>query len=99
MQGFPVYLSGALLNSFSEDSHALNTVTASFSTLYNGIAGIQSLAPGFSKVRINPWMPESMNSLSCSYETPQGTISITGRRVNGIPEYDIKVPENIELIR
>lgn len=44
-------------------------------------------------------MPESMNSLSCSYETPQGTISITGRRVNGIPEYDIKVPENIELIR
>ena len=66
---------------------------------YNGIAGIQSLAPGFSKVRINPWMPESMNSLSCSYETPQGTISITGRRVNGIPEYDIKVPENIELIR
>lgn len=66
---------------------------------YNGISGIQALAPGFAKVRINPWMPESMNSLRCTYETPQGTICINGQRVNGVPEYDIEVPESIVWIK
>ena len=66
---------------------------------YNTVAGIRPLAPGFKKVRIDPWMPESVNSLSCSYETPYGTIRIEGKRNNGIPEYDIVIPAEMERIK
>ena len=52
MQGLPVYLSGALRNSFSEDSHALNTVTASFSTRWAVCMGRPAKKSGLLFARI-----------------------------------------------
>ena len=66
---------------------------------YNTIAGIEPLEPGFSKVKIQPWMPESINEFTCSYDSVQGTIRVTGRRINGEPVFDIKVPDGIKVVR
>lgn len=65
---------------------------------YNGIAGIEIAAPGFAKVRIHPYMPDSICEFTCTHETPFGQIRVHGRRVNGVPEYDCTVPEQIEVL-
>ena len=65
---------------------------------YNGLAGIQPLKPGFRQVRITPWMPDCMDSLSCRYKTPLGTICVEGHRENGNALFDVTVPEGIELV-
>lgn len=65
---------------------------------YNGIAGIQPTAPGFSKVVIDPYMPESMNHFSCKYETPHGVISVEGERTECGVDYRIDIPEGIERV-
>ena len=65
---------------------------------YTGIGGIRILEPGFRKVSIHPWMPDDMNSFCCTYETPLGMIRIAGERgTDGIPNFDIQVPEGITL--
>lgn len=66
---------------------------------YSGIAGIKPLEPGFKRVQITPHMPESMNTFTCSYETPYGTITVSGTREAGAPVYEIYVPDAIELER
>lgn len=43
---------------------------------YNGLAGIQPLSPGFSKVRVEPYLPEGMESLSCRYRSASGPIAV-----------------------
>lgn len=43
---------------------------------YNGLAGIQPLAPGFSRVRIRPYLPEDMHALSCTYRSVSGPIHV-----------------------
>ena len=62
---------------------------------YNGIAGIKPLEPGFRRVLIKPYMPESMNSFACSYETPYGMITVKGTRGSDGPVYEIHVPDAI----
>lgn len=65
---------------------------------YNGMAGIQPLAPGFARVRVSPWMPEGMNELRCTYETPRGVIRVAGSRIDGVPKYQITIPNGIECV-
>jgi hypothetical protein len=65
---------------------------------FNGIAGIEISEPGFRKVRIHPWMPESMNRFVCRYETPLGTVVVSGRRVEGEPLFQISVPDGMDLL-
>ncbi len=62
---------------------------------YRGIAGIHVLEPGFRRVRITPFMPESVSRFACSYPAPLGEIRVRGKRVHGIPEFEIEVPEGI----
>ena len=66
---------------------------------YNGIAGIEAAEPGFASVRIHPYLPEDMDSFTCSYETPHGTIRVSGRRGAGGPEFEIEVPEGIRVVK
>jgi hypothetical protein len=66
---------------------------------YSGIAGIHPLEPGFRRVSIKPHMPESMNRFSCSYETPYGTIMVSGKRESDGPVYEIHLPDEIILER
>lgn len=64
---------------------------------YNGIAGIRPSAPGFTKVLIKPWLPETMNEVSCSYESAAGRISVSMKRVRGKIELQVETPESIEV--
>ncbi len=50
---------------------------------YNGIAGIQALEPGFKKVRIRPWLPPSINEMTCTFASASGRISVSMQR-NGM---------------
>lgn len=43
---------------------------------YNGIAGIIPEEPGFKKVTIRPYLPESMKHFKCSYQSANGLISV-----------------------
>ena len=50
---------------------------------YNGLAGIKPLEPGFKKVLIKPYLPESMNYMKCRYESASGTIQVLLTRKDG----------------
>ena len=65
---------------------------------YNGIAGIIPEEPGFSKVTIKPYMPNTVNYFICTFNTPQGEIKVSARRSGKEVELDVKVPETIEYI-
>ena len=62
---------------------------------YNGIAGIRPIKPGFEEVMIDPYLPESMNSFACSYETPRGTITVEAERTEKGPQFKAHIPEGI----
>lgn len=62
---------------------------------YNGIAGIQPMEPGFANVRIDPYLPEGMNSFRCTYLTPYGEIEVEGQRDGSSIKYKAHIPEGI----
>ena len=65
---------------------------------YNGIAGIEILAPGFQKIRLTPWMPETVNHFRCSHNTPYGEIVVEGIRDHqGIVSFNYEIPDAIEV--
>ena len=47
---------------------------------YNGIAGIRPLEPGFKKVLVKPYLPESMDRVDCIYHSVSGDIHVSMRR-------------------
>ena len=63
---------------------------------YNGLAGIEALAPGFRRVRIAPYLPEGMNHFTCSYETVYGKITVEAERKDGKACFTASVPARIE---
>ena len=65
---------------------------------YNGIAGIQPIEPGFRKIRINPYLPEGMNQMECSYQSIQGVIHVKAVRRGENIEIESSVPEGIEVV-
>ena len=62
---------------------------------YNGLAGIRPLAPGFQRVRIDPYLPESMDHFACQYETPRGLIRVTAERSRQGVVYRAEIPGDI----
>lgn len=62
---------------------------------YNGLAGIQPLEPGFTKIRVQPYLPESMNKLRCTYRSAAGRISVRVWRENGEILRSIEVPKGV----
>ena len=64
---------------------------------YNGIAGIRPLKPGFEKICICPYLPESINEFACSYESVQGTIRVQVKDCGEEVELTVQVPEQIEF--
>lgn len=64
---------------------------------YNGLAGIQPLEPGFRRVRIDPYLPESMGHFVCTYETPLGEIRVTAERRGGAVRYTAELPSEIAV--
>lgn len=43
---------------------------------YNGIAGIIPEEPGFTKVTIRPYLPESIHEFTCTYQSVRGLIKV-----------------------
>lgn len=43
---------------------------------YNGIAGIIPKKPGFAKVTIHPYLPESIHEFTCTYRSVRGLIRV-----------------------
>lgn len=64
---------------------------------YNGIAGIKPLKPGFKKVLIKPYLPESMNEMSCKYDSVNGKIIVSMRRDDGKIRLDVKADERSDV--
>ena len=64
---------------------------------YNGVAGIHPEEPGFAAVRIEPYMPESMNSFRCSYETPHGVLTVCAERTESGVKFKAEVPAAIRV--
>lgn len=62
---------------------------------YNGIAGIRPVKPGFSEILIKPYLPESMNEMSCMYNSASGPIWVSMKRVEGKVELNVDVAEGI----
>ena len=62
---------------------------------YNGLAGIRPLEPGFGKIEIRPYLPESMNEFTCSYNSVRGKITVHVTRENGIMKVNADVPAGI----
>lgn len=65
---------------------------------YNGIGGIEIVEPGFRKIKLHPFMPDSMNEIKVEYETKFGKIIVKGRREAAKPKYEYEVPEEIEVV-
>ncbi len=64
---------------------------------YNGLAGIKPLEPGFKKVLIKPYLPESMNYMKCRYESVSGMIQVILTRKDGRVEVETNIAEGISF--
>ncbi|MDO5422410.1 MAG: family 78 glycoside hydrolase catalytic domain [Eubacteriales bacterium] len=65
---------------------------------YNGIAGITPLEPGFAKVGIKPFLPETMTEFSCSYQSAQGPISVHVKEAGDTLFLDVELPEQVPCV-
>lgn len=63
---------------------------------YNGIAGIQGIEPGFKKIKICPYLPESMHEFKCTYRSAAGEISVQVKEEQDGLVLQVKVPKGVE---
>lgn len=64
---------------------------------YSGIAGIKPLKPGFAKVLIKPYLPDSMYQMQCCYQSVRGTICVSMQRQEGQIKLEVKAPKDIAV--
>ena len=62
---------------------------------YNGIAGIESLSPGFQTLRIRPYLPEGMHQFNCRYDSVRGPIEVTVREEEDAVYLCCKTPAHV----
>lgn len=63
---------------------------------YNGIAGIQAEKPGFRKIKICPYLPESIHEFKCIYRSVAGEISVQVKEEQDGMVLQVKVPKGVE---
>ncbi len=63
---------------------------------YNGIAGIIPEEPGFAKVTIRPYLPESMHEFTCTYQSAHGSIKVHVKETETEIRLETEVPEGVE---
>lgn len=54
------------------------------------------MEPGFRKIRICPYLPESMHELTCTYRSVRGKIRIEMKRERGTVQLKIEVPPSVQ---
>lgn len=65
---------------------------------YNGIAGICPVEPGFKKVLIKPYLPESVNYVKCTYHSISGPITVVMNRKDGKISLDVQAADGIQTV-
>jgi hypothetical protein len=65
---------------------------------YNGIAGIVPLEPGFGKIIIKPYLPETINYYQCSYSSIRGEITVRLERDHNHVMIHYKVPAAVKYL-
>ncbi|MEY8495016.1 family 78 glycoside hydrolase catalytic domain [Lachnospiraceae bacterium 29-91] len=68
------------------------------SWLYEKAAGIQSLEPGYKKIRIQPVLTKGMTEVSASYESVYGTIKSAWSCREGKICVDVRIPANTTAV-
>ncbi len=63
---------------------------------YNGIAGIIPEEPGFAKVTIRPYLPESIHEFTCTYQSIRGLIRVHVKESEEEIVLEAEVPEGVE---
>ncbi|MDO4336894.1 MAG: family 78 glycoside hydrolase catalytic domain [Eubacteriales bacterium] len=64
---------------------------------FNGIAGIQILKPGFKQIRIKPYLPKTMNEMTCSFASASGNIKISMKRKEKGIDLEVCADQQIEV--
>lgn len=77
-------------------NHAMMGHVKEWITFY--MLGVRRLKPGFSQIRIEPWMPGAMAHMEGKVCTPYGTIWIRCRRENGRIVTESKIPPGIQVM-
>ena len=63
---------------------------------YNGIAGIHSLTPGFQKICICPYLPETIHEFTCQYNSVSGLIAIDVKKEEDNIQLQVRISSDIE---
>ena len=63
---------------------------------YNGIAGIIPEEPGFKKITIRPYLPETIHEFSCSYASISGVIKVYVKEMEDGIILKTETPENVK---
>ncbi len=63
---------------------------------YNGIAGIIPEEPGFKKVTIRPYLPESVHEFTCTYDSVSGPISVHVKETDDDVTLDVSCADGID---
>jgi alpha-L-rhamnosidase len=82
-------------NVYSNCHPMFGTVTEWFYRWLGGIR-INKDVPGFSKFTLGPNFPNGLNSVNCSYNTPQGKIVSKWQRSGNRVNLNIEIPKNSE---
>ena len=62
---------------------------------YNGIAGITPEEPGFRKIKIAPYLPESMKEFTCTFHSASGLIKVQVKEEDERILLRVQTPEGI----
>lgn len=68
------------------------------SWLYEKVAGIRCMEPGYRKVRIQPMLTKGLTQVSASYESVYGTIQSAWSCRDGKICIDVRIPENTTAV-
>lgn len=63
---------------------------------YTGIAGIHMIEPGFEKIVIQPYLPETMTWFKCSYASIKGNIVIEVHKKDDQICVQLTIPNNVD---
>ena len=80
-------------------SHFHNCYNGIGSWFYQALGGIIPLEPGYRKVKIDPQMPQGLDWVKVTKETPYGPITVSWDNSKGQKEVSISVPVGVTVVR
>lgn len=75
----------------SRNHHFFGTIVQ---WMYEDLAGIRPVAPGFREIAIRPEIPDSLTHVAASYQTVLGHVASSWRKTRSGLEVDVTIPPN-----